>query len=233
MFFTVFISGWFGCRLLNIILRLREVAAHPDPMLWIVSQAGVWYGAIAGGLIAGYVLCRRHGLDPWVGFDVAAVPAAVGGAVGRLGCLLSGCCYGTRTDLPWGIVYRDHFAHAIHPDLPSVPLHPTPLYEIGAVLLMAILLDRVGARHPRAGSVGLLWIVVYALARCAIEPFRGDLIRGVAFGVVSTSQVIGLLAAAVACGVLLFRACASIPDGAVPRRLGPQKRPLRGRVRTA
>lgn len=225
LFFAVFVSGWFGCRLLNVLLRLPEAIARPDPVYWFVHQAGVWYGAIAGGLIAAIVLCRRSGADLWVVLDMAAVPAAIGGAIGRLGCLLSGCCYGKPTDRPWGIVYRDPVAHAIHPDLPYVPLHPAPLYEAVAVLLIAVALDRFAARPRRPGSVGLLWIMLYAVGRSAVEPFRGDAIRGEILGLLTTSQAIGLASAVLAAVLLTLRARRARPAGG---RGGPsESRPVR------
>ena len=81
--------------------------------------------------------------------DSFALPVAVGVAIGRLACFQAGCCYGTPTNLPWGVA----FAKAAED--PTVPRHPTQLYE--------------AAFHATA-TVGLLWLQRKKL-------FRGQLIK--------------------------------------------------------
>ena len=46
----------------------------------------------------------------WVTCDVFAPGIALGHAIGRVGCLFAGCCFGRPTSLPWGIVFHDPFA---------------------------------------------------------------------------------------------------------------------------
>ncbi|HHN74535.1 MAG TPA: hypothetical protein ENK10_04830 [Acidobacteria bacterium] len=201
----VFVAGTIGCRLANILLRLDEVIANPRLGLWLLQQAGVWYGAVLGGLGVGLVLVRRYRLPLWRTFDAAAIPVVVGGGLGRLACLLSGCCFGTACSMPWALTYTNAVAHKIHADLPWTPVHPTPLYEMAAALAIALFLEFYGRRPRLPGTIGLLWLMLYGTARAGIEFFRGDLVRGTVLGVMSTSQALGLLTAAVAAGVLLYR----------------------------
>lgn len=205
MFFTVFLAGALGCRLLNVFLRFPEVLENPSVVPWLMQQAGVWYGAILGGVGAGVWFAWRHRLSFWTMIDTSAVPAVLGGGIGRLGCLLSGCCFGTPSDRPWAITYTNELAHRLHPDLPYGSLHPTPLYELGIAILLAIALDRVGARRLPTGTVGLLWIASYGVARSVLELFRGDEIRGrLAIGL-TTSQAIGVTATVAALALIVWR----------------------------
>ena len=205
MLILVFAAGWFGCRILGVVLELDEIVADPSRLLRFPQEAGVWYGAIIAGVAATILLARRHGLDPWAMLDMLAVPAALGGGIGRVGCLLSGCCHGKPTDLPWAVTYTDPIAHRLHPALPWEPLHPAVMYEFAAVLLIVVVLDRYGRTARAPGQVGLLWIAMYAAARIVVEFFRGDAVRGTLAGALSTSQGISLLALAGILVILFLR----------------------------
>jgi len=202
----VFIAGWFGCRLLNVVLRFDEVLDDPRVTLWIFRQAGVWYGALIAGGLTCVILAWRKGLNGWAVLDMATIPAAVGGAIGRIGCLLSGCCYGKPCRLPWAISYTNPIAHQLHLSLPYGPLHPAVLYEAAGVLILVGFLDRYTAAPRRPGQVVLSWIVLYGLLRSIVEVFRGDGVRGTLIGPLSTSQSISLVLALCAGGCLIVRA---------------------------
>ena len=189
----VFMAGWVGCRLLNIVLRFDEMLDNPRIVLWLIQQAGVWYGALIGGGLTLVLLARRWKLNVWAVLDMAAIPALLGGGIGRIGCLLSGCCHGKTSDLPWAITYTNPLAHRLHPELPFDALHPAVLYELVAVLLIALVLDRFGAVQREQGQITLLWVILYGIARMVVELFRGDQIRGTLFGPLSTSQSISLV----------------------------------------
>jgi phosphatidylglycerol:prolipoprotein diacylglycerol transferase len=74
----------------------------------------VWYGAAAGGALCGWLYCRVYSVNFPRALDAAAPGIAFGHAVGRIGCLLGGCCYG-----------RDG--------------HPVQLYEAGGLALIGLL----------------------------------------------------------------------------------------------
>lgn len=90
-------------------------------------------GALAGGLITVELMKRYIGLGTSTG-DLYAIPLALGIAIGRMGCFLTGISdntYGIPTNLPWGINFGD-----------GVPRHPTQLYEIAFLLLLIPILYR-------------------------------------------------------------------------------------------
>jgi phosphatidylglycerol:prolipoprotein diacylglycerol transferase len=127
---------------------------------------------------------------------------ALGHVIGRLGCLLAGCCYGRPTDAPWGITFT-HPAAAANVGTPlGIPLHPTQVYDAGAELIILILLlvtERRGRLFP--GRTFWLYMLLYAISRFIIEIYRGD-DRGMILGL-STSQFVSLLIVPISIVMLL------------------------------
>ena len=85
-------------------------------------------GALVGGLISVELAKRYIGLRTSTG-DLYAIPLALGIAIGRIGCFLTGLSdntYGTPTNLPWAVNFGD-----------GIPRHPTQIYEI--IFLLALI----------------------------------------------------------------------------------------------
>ncbi len=109
-------------------------------------------GALVFGLISVEIMKRYIGLRQSTG-DLYAIPLALGIAIGRIGCFLTGLSdntYGTPTNLPWAINFGD-----------GIPRHPTQLYEIIFLLLLIPILYRIlkeivilsGARASRSETL--------------------------------------------------------------------------------
>ena len=95
-----------------------------------------WFGGFAGGIVAGLAVMGWKRL-PIVAVLAAATPAlAVGQAIGRIGCFLVGDDYGRPTQLPWGVAFPEGLPPTV------VPVHPTQLYELAALLPLAWVLVR-------------------------------------------------------------------------------------------
>jgi phosphatidylglycerol:prolipoprotein diacylglycerol transferase len=94
------------------------------------------------------VLLARHFDIPVLEFmDLCAAPGALGYAIGRLGCLLSGDGdYGVPTSLPWGM----SFPNGIVPTMERV--HPTPIYEFLSCALIAAILWRMSTKALNSGG---------------------------------------------------------------------------------
>jgi phosphatidylglycerol:prolipoprotein diacylglycerol transferase len=97
--------------------------------------------------------------------DSFAVPVAVAVGIGRLGCFHAGCCYGTPTDLPWGVVF---------PNIDELPRHPTQLYEFAFHLSMAALLFALQRRGLFRGQLIKLYILSYLIYRFLSETIRPE-----------------------------------------------------------
>ena len=95
-------AGLLGARLYHVLESPSEFFADPWPLLF--SRFGfAWFGGFLGGLIALIILARYLKIPLLEFLDICSPAAAVGYAIGRIGCLLSGDGdYGMPTSLPWG-----------------------------------------------------------------------------------------------------------------------------------
>jgi len=185
------LSGLAGARAGYILSHPHEFA-WSRPLEWIAIWHGgqTFYGGLAGGLIAAVVVARLHHTHPWRILDFMAALMPLGHAVGRVGCFLRGCCFGKVSDLPWAIrfprhldvhgqiigsdVYIDHLATGkIGPDAQwSLPVHPTQLYSIVALLVISAILWRVYDKRSFDGQVSAIYLVAYGIWRFAVEFIR-------------------------------------------------------------
>lgn len=146
------------------------------------------FGALLGGG-AGFALCARAlGLPGLVILDRALPGLALAQAVARVGCLLGGCCFGREWHGPLALDY-------------GVPRHPLPLYEAGAVLLLAIAFARWRPTTAvPAGRRSALYVAAYACVRIAFDVLRDPAAGGAAPGQLASSGqalALGVLLAAV------------------------------------
>lgn len=194
--FWSIVAGLLGGKAGLVLVDIDWYAAHPGELLSLrlLTAAGVVWTALLAGLATLTILARRAGLPAGRVLDAAALTVPVAQGIGRLGCLMAGCCYGAACELPWAITYHSHEAR-LRTGVPlGTPLHPTPVYEALAslvVVLPALLFVRRARRA--AGEVTLAYLVTYGTARFVIEFSRGDAARGLWFGgAFSTSQLLSL-----------------------------------------
>jgi phosphatidylglycerol:prolipoprotein diacylglycerol transferase len=200
-----------GARLLYVITEWQEFANPLDAFL--LNKGGlVAYGGMIGGFLASWYGCRKRKIQLLRWADVSAPSVVLGTAITRVGCLLFGCDYGKRADLPWAIrfpantpAWYDHVSNYSldKSSLFSYPVHPTQVYESLTGLALFGLLMYLRRVRKFSGEVFLGWVMGYGILRPIIEIYRGDSDRG-AVGPMSTSQFIGLVSV-VAALFLLFR----------------------------
>lgn len=147
--------------------KLPFVLADWDGFL----SGAAWFSngkTILCGLVGGYfgVELAKWLLDIRVKTgDSFAVPVAAAVGIGRLGCFHAGCCYGTPTSLPWGVVF---------PNVDDIPRHPTQLYEAGFHLTAAVLLAWFQSRGLFRGQLIKLYIISYLIYRFVTELIRPE-----------------------------------------------------------
>ncbi len=165
MVFAALIGGLVGSRLYFVFENWDE--ASDDLFGSLFSGSGlVWYGGAIGGAL-GVVLWawRRFRVDLRL-LDIAAVPLALGYAIGRVGCQVSGDGdYGKPWDGPWAMAYPDGTVPT------DVPVHPTPIYETLAMGLAAWALWR-WRDALRPGLLFACYLVLAGLERFLVEFLR-------------------------------------------------------------
>lgn len=164
------IGALVGARALYVASYWREqFAAGPWWEMFMIHHGGlVFYGGLVGASLSFIIYARWKKLPLWKTADLLAPGIALGQAIGRLGCLLNGCCYGKPTSLPWAIRFPPGHETA------GVAVHPTQIYESLVDLGLSIGLAQFYRRSPCDGRVFAAYLISYAILRSVIELFRGD-----------------------------------------------------------
>jgi len=189
----IIISALVGAKLLLLIVDWRQFTSSPRDLLGLARSGGVFYGGLIAAVVVALLYLRRHKMPLWTTTDVFAPGIALGHVIGRLGCLLAGCCFGKPATVPWAITFTDPAAMANVGTPIGVPLHPTQLYEAGAeALILAFLLWWERRGRPFPGRTFWSYMLLYSVSRFVIEFYRGDS-RGMVFDTMSTSQFVSVL----------------------------------------
>ncbi|MEO5918770.1 MAG: prolipoprotein diacylglyceryl transferase [Candidatus Limnocylindrales bacterium] len=209
---TIWVAGaaLVGGRALYLIQNeLDSLAQHPAHFLMIWMGGLSFYGGLIGALIALALFARRRGMPVLVALDVAAPAAAIGQALGHVGCLIGGDSFGIPTDLPWAIVYRNPNAMAPL----NIPLHPTQAYEaiLLALLFAALWLNRERLGRLGGGVVASAYLIGLAAIRFGLFFLRDE--PDVFLGL-KTAQLIGLGIALLA--IALFTVARHARDATAP-----------------
>lgn len=204
-----------GSRLLYILEDPRGFLDSPLETLKVWKGGLSYHGGLIAAALAGVAYLRRHRLCVAEGLDLLIPSVALGHAVGRIGCFLNGCCFGTVTRVPWGVCFPEgSTAHSfqlweagmIPPGQPwSLPVHPTQLYESLAELGLFVWLVLYLPRKRFQGEVFWLYIFLYGVVRFMIEYLRADnpAILSLGRAALTLPQATGLAMAAVAGAVIL------------------------------
>jgi phosphatidylglycerol---prolipoprotein diacylglyceryl transferase len=180
IFLICVVASLFGARLFHILFEeFAYYRQNPRQILAIWEGGFVFYGGMLTSLAGIYVYTRLQRLSFLHFLDLITPAVLLGLAIGRLGCLAAGCCWGKTTSLPWGITFsHPHSLSAIR----YVPVHPVQIYEsLGALLVFGGLL-RLGRQKSPEGTMFLLGLGSYAGLRFFVEFFRGDEYRGFLMG---------------------------------------------------
>ena len=165
MVFAALVGGLIGARGYWLLGNLDELSA--DPLSAILGGSGlVWYGGGLGGAAGVLLWAWRHGMFNRQLLDLCSPALAMGYAVGRIGCQISGDGdYGEPTDLPWGMAYPDGVVPT------DDVVHPTPIYETLAMGLGAWVLWRL-RDELRPGVLFACYLVLAGGERLLVEFVR-------------------------------------------------------------
>ena len=195
-----------GARALHVISYWSDQYSHqPWQEIFMIQKGGlVYYGGLIGASIAAVLYTRVKHVPLWKYADALAPSVALGHAFGRIGCLMTGCCYGKECHLPWAITFPP--GHETHPfNLPQgTPVHPTQIYESGLNLCLYFFLAWAYRRKKFDGQIFAVYLMIYAVLRSFVEVFRADYKpHEFVFHVLSPGQLVSIFAFAIG-GVLFW-----------------------------
>ena len=187
MFAISLAFGFLGSRIVYIFSRLPWLLNNfslQHLFSTIIGGGLVFYGGLLGVLFGIYLYCKKHCISRKNIYNMIAPAIPLFHAFGRIGCFMSGCCYGIELKEPFTLFGIIQFARI-----------PTQLIEALFEFLLFIVILILQKKYPEKNHLKF-YMITYAIFRLFIEFFRGDMIRGFYFGF-STSQIIAL-------GVLSF-----------------------------
>ena len=167
------VGGVIGARTVYVVTYWEEFAGGPLSEIFMIQHGGlVYYGGLIGAILAAMITMRVKRMPLWKTADVLAPSIALGNAIGRIGCLLNGCCYGRACSLPWAIRFPDG-----HPT-GGAPVHPTEIYDTLLNLGLYGFLAWLFRRKKFDGQIFATYLLCYAVTRSIVEMFRGDYTAG-------------------------------------------------------
>jgi len=160
--FIAFIAGIIGARSLYIIENISYYIKNPVEIIMLQHGGLSWFGGLALGVTSGVMYLKKQNLRIYKAFDLIAPFVALGQAIGRVGCLLNGCCFGKPSR--FGIYFPVHKSILI----------PTQLYSSLVLIIIFIILRLLQNRPHKEGNIFFIYLLLYSLTRFFIEFLRDD-----------------------------------------------------------
>jgi phosphatidylglycerol---prolipoprotein diacylglyceryl transferase len=188
---TAAIAGLVGSRIYAVLDDLPTYLA--DPKSIIFSGSGfVFYGGLIGGLIGAYLVSRWYRIGFGSTADMCGPALAIGQAIGRQGCQLSGDGdWGLPSNLPWAMSYPraivgwspetvlklgDHYqlvpACSNLADCLNVRVHPAPVYETILYVGVFVILWSLRKTSYPPGRLFYWYLLLAGSARFLVEFVR-------------------------------------------------------------
>ncbi|HEX77909.1 MAG TPA: prolipoprotein diacylglyceryl transferase [Dehalococcoidia bacterium] len=165
-------SGFIISRGLHIVDQLDYYMTHPGQ---IVGFEGLTiYGAVLGATLGIFIYGRFVRLPFARLADIMAPGIILAQAIGRVGCIINGCCYGTVSSLPWAFNYTHPNSYAPF----GVGVHPEVLYELLMDLVIFGVLLALRGRFRANGSLYAFYIAIYSFGRFFLDFLRWPEVSG-------------------------------------------------------
>lgn len=174
--------GVLGSRVLFVVSRIPWLMFNfslNNALITIIGGGFVFYGGLLGVLFGIKTYCKKHSLNLHKVLNCVTPAIPLFHAIGRVGCFLSGCCYGKELSSPmvmFGVL--------------KVTRIPTQLIEAVFEMSLFIVILILG-RHKTNYNLLKIYMTSYAVFRFIIEFWRGDTLRGFFLGI-STSQIVSI-----------------------------------------
>jgi phosphatidylglycerol:prolipoprotein diacylglycerol transferase len=180
--FSILVSSIIGARAFFVAINWQYYKANPLDIFKVWEGGLVFYGGFILAFCVAFWFMRKNGLPAWKIADIISPSAALGIALGRIGCFLNGCCYG-RVSEAWGVSFpaRDNppaFAQQVADGLIpsyavcSLPVLPAQLYAALHGLLIFAALLALEKYKKFDGFLFWVFVLLYGLGRFFIESIR-------------------------------------------------------------
>jgi phosphatidylglycerol:prolipoprotein diacylglycerol transferase len=175
----IILAAVVGSRLLYVVYHLDQYS-NPLDMFALWQGGATFYGGFLLATGAAYWWVHKHKLPFLQVADIVSPSIALGLMFTRIGCFLSGCCYGKPTTHSWGMIFPPDSpagaaaaAIAQSRGVDHVALHPTQLYSsVFEGLVIFSLLMLLQPRLEKRGAMFGMLCVLYGIARFTIDFFR-------------------------------------------------------------
>ncbi len=160
--FYVFIFGIIGSRIFYVLINARFYLDNPLEIIMLQHGGMAWFGGVIFGTSGAILFIKRHKMNLLRSLDLLAPFIALGQAIGRIGCLLNGCCFGRESK--FGLYFK----------LFDQVLIPTQLYSSLLLLLIFYILRFKQDHKHLTGEIFCSYLFLYSLKRFFIEFLRND-----------------------------------------------------------
>lgn len=182
------IGGIIGAKLFSIVTSIKYIIKYDLSLVQIMQNGFVFYGGLIGGILGLFIYCKAYKLSFHDYCELFAPGLPLGHALGRIGCLFSGCCFGVEVNSGFSVMYK--ISH--NPNTPlNTLLLPVQLIESICLVLIFVACEIEVLKVPQKKLSAYTYIFSYSIIRFILEFFRNDLERGVY--ILSTSQYISIV----------------------------------------
>ncbi len=161
--FFVLILGILGARTFYIIENIGYYLKNPWEVVMLQHGGLSWFGGLLAGVIFSLLYLKKNKLSPYRIFDLIIPFIALGQAIGRIGCLFNGCCFG-RISEKFGLYLESQ----------GLMLIPTQIYSALLLTLIFIVLRFLQYRSHKDGQIFFTYLLLYSIKRFFIEFLRAD-----------------------------------------------------------
>lgn len=161
--FFSFIFGVVGARVFYVIEHISEYIRNPIELIMVQHGGLSWFGGLILGSLSGVIFLKNKKIKIYRVLDLLAPFICLAQAIGRIGCLLNGCCFG-----------KESAQHGIYFPVREAILIPTQILSSLSLLFIFIILRFLQDRPHRAGQIFFIYLALYSLKRFFMEFVRAD-----------------------------------------------------------
>ncbi len=198
------IASILGARIFHILVEAPDYyIKYPIRVFYFWQGGFVSLGAFIGSIGSCLVYLRIRKLNIIQYLDVLANAVPVVMFFVRVGCFLTGCCYGKETHGWLYIVFKNTASTAYLSKHGFQHLYPTQIFNMMNAIVLFFVLLTIRKHRKFYGQVSASFLIYYGITRFIIEFFRGDVDRGVYFdGLISVGQIV--MTGALIIGIIMW-----------------------------